>query len=108
MKAFVWGCVAILALLVGHAYPSQDQLWLVKFPNNHNTPDKIGSVFLHDAQLVDVLSDTTYIIRPGPRSSVADYYKAGALLVVNQVSAAGCAGRERQKAAFRSDKYGQS
>lgn len=90
MKAFLWG-VFLLCVLAGMALvPSKGQLWLVKLPNSSHASSPLTMLQSIDADLVDVLDQHTIIVKAGEGISVTEFYRAGALAVVNANTRYGC------------------
>ena len=90
MKAFLWG-VCLLCVLAGMALkPTTGQLWLVKLPNPSHASSPLSMLQAIDADLVDILDQQTIIVKAGEGISVTEFYRAGALAVINSNARYGC------------------
>ncbi|WND03395.1 hypothetical protein QGN29_03300 [Temperatibacter marinus] len=90
MKAFLWGFSGITALVLLHLWPTQEDVWLVHFPETSSQSVNIASLLTMEGTIINAQTAHRYLFKPSRLDNWLDLYKLGAVLVINAEGASGC------------------
>lgn len=90
MKAFICGVLALILLGVFQLWPSKDGLWLVQLSPFGTGDQVIAQLYGMPVDLVDIVDQRSFLIKPHNGVSPATLIRLGAVLVIEAPLSFGC------------------
>jgi len=100
MKAFLYGVVALSVLWGVQLWPTKDGLWLVQLSPLRTGGQAITQLYGMPVDLVDVVDQTSFLIKPHEGVSPGALIRLGAVFVIEAPLTFGC-GSNQQTVAWQ-------